>query len=627
MSISKEDLSSTEKLLKVIRGSGHVADSESRGFSQPGFFSKMRRQWFAGSTGDILGVEISRDTISLVRTTASRAGREIVHASSDPIPPGLSPDHPEFIGFLKSRILQTGAAPRKTDIWACLPAARGEIWSVRVPRIRKGLSNAAYWSARKEKAFDEAETVFDYHITGEITENGSRKLLAEVCTVPARDVNLYKKVFSGAGFSLKGITLPAFAIKNLFVSGLAGLGRDVCAVLCIGEESSSIDIHGEGRILFSRVIRTGRDSIVDSLAMASGQAHEYDSEIAFDPDPDALAPEGNEANETRSQPQAPLSRKAAQQILNAFDASALENGAVFSSKAFFALMEPALERLARQLERTISHSVNVLHHPSPSKLYICGHISFLKEIADFFGEQLGIQTEALDILGSSVSRVSPDAVLRDSGRRLSLASAVGLAMPVMETANFLHTAFDRDREKTAMRSTNAVAAGCALLFIFTAGYWWYTLNEQERARRETVRLEEQLHASTPNTTLETITQMAGAYKQQQRVLADYSRKLHGLAVIGEIQRITPENIQMLNMTLDANPPKSDARTERRQTLLLEGIIRQNAVGFDAVLAGYIRQLRQSPMIREVAIRRSTIDSFAEGEEVYRFILHIDLDKV
>lgn len=617
------DISSTEKLLKAIRNRGEedpfqVADSR-----RPGFFKRTLQKCLPGRTGDVLAVEISRDALNLVRSSPeSLTGRKIVYAVAEPLPPGMNFDHTDFSAFIKERIQRSGAIAGKTEVWACLPASKGNIWGLKVPRVRKNLGNAVYWTAKKEKTFDDAETLLDYRIAGEAKENGTQKLLAEVSTVPRRELDRYKKLFSDIGFPLKGATLPAFALKNLFYTGIANPGQGTYAVLCIGEKTSSIDIHSKNRVLFSRVIRTGKDSVVDSLA-AKYNPHYGNG----DADGEIVLPGAHEAGSESPKQPAPLSRQQAARILENFDDAAAASDGRLSPERIFAMIEPALERLARQLERTIDYSGNMLQNPPPEKLYICGCVSFLPGIAAFFGEHLDITAEVLDIFDPELPHVSADVVFSDLESRFSLASAAGLALPSEKIPDFLHTAFDRDRENHAMRSTNAVAAGCALLFLLTAGYWWYALHEQEQARAAVSARETQLAEISPHLDAAMLTKMAGETRQTQQTLVDYTRRLHVTAVINEINRLTPENIRMLNMTLEMDRPEAEARPASTGQLVLEGFIHRGSAGFDTDLAGYIRQLRRSPLIRDVVIRRTTMDASVAADEVYRFIVRIDLERV
>ncbi|MCF8111874.1 MAG: hypothetical protein K9J85_10345 [Desulfobacteraceae bacterium] len=604
---TEKELSSTEKLLKIIRSSDNGQEVSSADSADSGFSKRIKRGWIPSVSRDLVGVEIFRDTLNLVRMTKARNTWKAVFAASVSIPEGLSIDHADFPKFLKYH-LQSADIKQKTDIWACLPPSRGETWNVFVPKVKKGLTNAVYWSARKEKTFDENEYYFDYRIKEETNDKGIQKLSAEVCIASARDINLYKKIFSETGYPLKGITLPAYALENLFEHKWIDPGDDAYAVLYIGEDSSYIEIHGRHTTLFSRVIKTGRDSILDSVSMESKrQSPAQESSMESDGDSPEIPPEEQDLT----------GRQQAAQILK-------QQGGDLSDENLFDMIRPALERLARQLERTIDHCVNVLNNPAPARIYICGGISFLPGLQDFFSEQLGIPAELLDIpeQESESGKIFPD-----SDQRLSLVSTAALAMPSVQTINFLHTAIDKDREKKALRNTNFVAALCALLFVLTACWWWSARHELEQTRTETAELEQQLEQYLPRLRAEDLATLAGELKGNRNRLRRYSRKLYPAAVLKEINQLTPGSVSLLTVRIGKETGGKDSGRKNTPALMVEGFINSDPSLYETNLTGYLLQLRRSPLFSDTTIVKSTPETLSNGDNVYSFTLNIDLEQV
>lgn len=666
MSINDQDVSSTEKLLKVIRGKGGGEDTLGVDSARKsGLFTRIREKWSVSGAAACIGVEILRDTVHIVRTEKIGGRRRIVYASAEPVPAETDMDHDDFGPFL-ARCIRKGATPGETvDVWACIPASKGESWTVRVPKIRKNLGNAVYWSARKDKSFDDKDVVFDYRIAGETTENEVRKLLAEVCTVSAADVRRYRELFAGIGFPLKGLTLSSYAMENLLGSGFVEPVPDVYAVLSIGEQTSWIDIHTSERMLFSRVIRTGKDSVLESLMLEYDRMPESDGEIVITldprdveagpagpvstepdgPEPDGLKPDGSDQDgsdqdtyETGGAEDSAsgLNREDAFRLLKSWaDTTENETGTRDDGLTYdqvFGMIEPALERLSRQMERTIDHSVNMLGNPAPGKIFVGGGLAFLPKIGAFFGENLDVPVEVLDVLDPSSANVSPSVFFDDPEDRYALVSAAGLAMPSKKTVNFLNTAYDSEKERAAARTTGAVAAGCAALFILAAGWWWYSLYNLEQTRERAAQLESRLNDFSPRLSVELIMEMAGKQREAQLETARYSRRLHPVAVMSEINRLTPENIHLVSMDIqlgDIRPERAD--NDRRRTtgraLVLDGVVMEDPAGHEARLASYIRQLRVSPLIGTVSIRRAQVDDGIVEGEVYRFTLNIELAEV
>ncbi len=563
---TEKDISSTEMLLKVIRRreGGGVNPG---GLSSKGFMERAKERWLASGSKKCLGVEISGSVLNLVKTRWTGMGWEVLHAGSERMPGGMNLDHPDFPGFLKERLQELGKDGR-VDAWVCLSPSKGEVWNTRIPKLKKGLSNAVYWSARKEKTFEREEYLFDYGIKGEAVEDGARKLLAEVAVASAWDVEQWRRLFARLGYPLKGVTLPAFALDNLFAGGWAESGEGAYAVLHIGEDTSFVEINDRQGILFSRVIRTGRDAVLDAQAEA-GQGGGGE-----DPPRDKL----------------------------------LE------------AISPALERIARQVERTIDHSVNILGNPAPEALYFSGGPASLPGVSGFFSEQLGLRVETLDILDPVSGRVSGDASVPGPGDRHSPVVSAGAAMPSKRTINFLHTALDRDRERAALRNTSAVAGTCALMFVLVAGCWWSAERRLEQARARVAALEERLEEYSPRTTKEMILDLAGEIRRDRETLREYARRLRPVAVLKEISRTTPDGLSLRSLTLD-NVDSGDG------TLVLEGFIRGDNARFDSRLTAYLLGLRRSPLFRDCSVRDSGLESLSSGEQVLRFTLDVEMEEV
>ncbi len=618
---NEKEVSSTEKLLQVIRQGGDKGGgSGQENLTPAGFRRQVKRTLLSAGSRDFLGIEIFRDRVNLVCTNNAKNTWQIVDAASVPLPEGISPEHPDFPLFLKAR-LQNMIRARKTDIWICLPPSKGEIWTVHVPKVTKGLTNAVYWSARKERAFDENEYFFDFRIKDEIADQGVQKIVAEVCIASAREIRLYQRIFAEIGYRIAGITLPGFSLENLFIHNWIDPGDDPYAVLYIGEDASYIDIHGRHTTLFNRVIKTGRDSILDSLIMG------YES---GEPGPEELEMPGQEpegAPETR----VIMDRQQAAQRLKQQAAPGIKdsapNGQAESPEDIFDMVRPALERLARQLERTIDHSVNVLSHPAPERIYICGGISFLPGLAEFFSEQLGIPAVIMDIPAPETEGAAGRSSLQDSDERLSLVSTTALAMPSDKMINFLRTAGDRDKEREALRNTNAVAAACALLFVLTAGWWWTARHDLEQTRKHTAQVQQQLEQYSPVIQSEDLARMAAELEEKKDELRTYSRKLRPVAVLKELNQLTPQHIELLNIRMDPATGGNTNGKDKAGTLMVEGFIRSDPSLFETHLTGYLLRLRRSPLFRDSSIRKSSRDTLNTGDNVFRFTLNLDLAKV
>ena len=626
--VNEKEISSTERLLHVIRRSGDAGEglqTESSAPTAAAQQDKKRRPFF--STREFIGVEIFRDRLNLVRTGRGKRGWQILDAASIPLPEGITLEHSEFPFFLKTH-LENVLRSRRTDIWVCLPPSRGEVWTAQVPRLKKGLTNAVYWSARKEKTFNETEYFFDYRIKDEILDQGTQKLVAEVCIASSREIRQYERIFSEIGHPLAGITLPAFSLENLFVHKWIDPGEDPYAVLYIGEDASYIDIRGRQTSLFNRVIKTGRDSLLDSLITGYSRHGLEEESLELQEE----QPEGADENQAalrrqqasqRLKQEANRSRKQEENMVSA------DPNAAGPYQQLFDMLRPALERLARQMERTIDHSVNVLSHPAPARIYICGAVSFLPRLAEFFNEQLGIPAVIMDPLAPLPESPPEAAPLPDDGERLSLVSTAALALPSEKTINFLHTAADMDKEREALRNTNVVAAACAILFVLTGAWWWTAGYELKQAQDQTSQIRQELDQYSPRIQTEDLARLAADLEKKKQQLQRYSQRLQPAAVLKALNQLTPEPVKLLHVRMLPGPDAggTDGKSKAGGSLTVEGFVRSAPSLFETHLTGYLLKLRRSIIFERSSIVKSSPDTLSTGEDVYRFTLTIDLRQV
>jgi len=591
---AEKDISSTEKLLNIIRSKDSGPVNPVADTPPPGLWQRIRTKLQSSGAKDVTGVEFFRDTINMVRMGRDKSGWHPVQAMQTAFPEDMDLEHPQLPSFLKTQ-LQRIDPGKESRLWIGLPPSRGESWNVEVPRVKRSLTNAVYWSARKERTFDENEYFFDYRIRDQAAGHQTQKLAAEVCIASVRDIRMYQKIFSKAGYPPAGITLPAFSIQNLLARNWLNPGEEAYAVLYIGEDSSYIETHGRHIPLFKRVIKTGRDSILDALAASA--ASQGPAEAEAEP---ATATERKKAAQFLHQP------------ARSTDADLLEK------------IQPALERIARQLERTIDHSVNVQGNPAPECIYICGAIARLPGLAEFFNEQLAIRAVIMDIPDHAAA-AGPEPIFSDPEVRTSLVSTMGMAMPGPDTINFLHTAMDMDREKRAMRSTNAVAAGCALLFVATAAWWWSTIDKLEQARDKTAAIEQKLEAFSPRLSAADLIELTEEIQGKKDELRQYSRKLYPVAVFREISRMTPEGIKLLSVRLGGfSPQGSGGGDSGGPDLIIDGFVPNDPAMNETRLTGYLLTLRRSAVFNDPVVTKSGSETLASGENVYRFTLNMKI---
>ncbi|WP_291323591.1 hypothetical protein [Desulfonatronospira sp.] len=615
-----KDISSTEKLLNVIRKGPGPVKSVSNTASKPAGAKKNLRSpskaLLPFKARDVVGVEIQESRLNLVRMSGSGHKWKALQGLSAGIPPETPLDSNEFKDFLKIQ-LQTLERVKKARIWALLPSSRGVIWHVKVPLVKKNLANAVYWTAKREHHFEEDKVVFDFKVLGEVADKGTKKYWVMVYTIPSEDVSQLKKVFSSAGFNLEGITLSSFGLQNLFVSKWYDSGGHPYAVLHIDQHKSTIDIHDKNdHLMLSRVIKTGLESMVNAL-MQEENTGMQEIEVPADL-PGKSAETGMK-----------LDREHALKLIagleNSIDPYQHDDpGQQLPPDKVMNIIAPAIERLARQVERTIDHSVNVLGNPAPARIYLCGRLSPAEQVAAFFQEELGIETLTLDPLNPSMPNVSP--VLNSLGRseRILLTPATGVAMSDNSyTPNFLNTSSDRRKKRILNRNASLVAAGVTAVFLFAGGYWLHLDNTMEQARQQINSLNQQKAEYAPLVDQEMIHELTEQLRHEASILQDYSRKFIPVAALNDVTDATPANVNLVSVRLERGSPGSplDGR------LVLDGFIIGEERHLGTYLTSYIDSLRRSPLFMEIMVQDRTLRDLGPQGQLMNFVININLEQV
>ena len=336
------DITSTEKLLDVIRSRKEDPPSPA-GSPEPegrkgGLFKfaiPHLPKLVSFKKKATVGIDIGHDYLRLVRTIRNYDGSwRILDQRKLALPPKTPGDAPEFSAFLKASLASFCGSPKKTNLWATVSTAKVDVRHIRVPKVsKKQLSNVVYWTAKKEAPFDERELIFDFELQGEVIEQGIPKLAVMVYTAPRQEIDDVKLRFSRIGWSLTGISIIPFSIQNLFRTDWIPTQEGTIASLFIGNDFSRIDIYADGNLVMTRGIKAGLSSMLEALV-------DRFNEVNTDPaaPPSLTLEQGRKIVRSLSPDTPPLMKTDA--------------GFGLPKETIFEMIEPALERLVRQVERT-----------------------------------------------------------------------------------------------------------------------------------------------------------------------------------------------------------------------------------------------------------------------------------
>ena len=100
-------------------------------------------------------------------------------------------------------------------------------------------------------------------------------------------------------------------------------------------------------------------------------------------------------------------------------------------------------------------------------------------------------------------------------------------------------------------------------------------------------------------------------------------KYFGVAVISEITELTPANVRLLSISTKLGEQPGKKKTEENGTLILDGIVQGNRLTLESTLAGYLMELKNSPMFDQPTISKKSFERY-EDKEGLRFTARLEL---
>jgi type IV pilus assembly protein PilM len=374
-----------------------------------------------------------------------------------------------------------------------------------------------YWAIQREERFLEKETVVDFQVEEGGEVNASPNLNITGVLAERQDIEDLQHAFSQAGYSLAGIGLPLFALRNL-VSLRSEANQTIPAMVChMGQHATSVSVLLEGRLIFTRNIPLGLNNLSETLV----------KELDPTPSPEeagSLILKLGVENEE-------LSSEERQQQERAFD-----------------LLRPPLERTVRQIERTLQYFQSNFNAEPIETIYIGGEIAGRGYLFDYFSEHLPTNVIAIDPFDTPGLKANAS-LPASNAARIAYGPAFGLALEGSHTgANLAYSYQDRQVERK--HRTIAAAVSIFLLLLTAAAGLFYSQKRSELStlHSERDKLSQTLKSLGPPLNEAVIKQETEEVRALQLQRKTAAERYEGLALLSEITRLTPENISLLHVS-------------------------------------------------------------------------------
>ncbi|MDO9515283.1 MAG: hypothetical protein Q7J01_04180 [Syntrophales bacterium] len=585
--------------------------------SPSGKVKKGGTQGFFAKKPMSVGVDIGLYELRLVKVRQPSSGQwELLDCRKVFIESGISRGTPEFADFLRSELGSFCGSGRDFSLWGLIRSDKVDVETIRIPKVgKKQLENAVYWTAKKNAVFDEKETILEFEVQGEVIEEGVAKLSVVVCTASKREVEETENFFNDIGFPLTGLTAAPFALQNLFKADWMPL-PDRTATLYIGDDSSRIDVFSGGNLVMTRGIRAGTNSMAEAL---------LEEHVTSSAPSEKRGGAGAEAGP--KQAHSPMNIEDAKDMVCSlgFDSPPPYGKADrfgLSKEEIFEMVNPALERLVRQVERTLEHYTVILGNEGINFIYVFSDAGVYRPVVEYIGNQLKVESDVLDPMARGNPFSGHIGAHTSVSQRASLTPALSLALSGLpRTPNLIFTYGDKEKLKSIRRVNGVIVSAFAVVMLILVGLFFWMGNVIDRKEATLAKLDQQFERSTQAVEKAAST-MISEIKGTRLVLQRFKERYFGVAIIGEISRLTPQDIYILTVKATMG---EDAGGETKKAVMgatISGVVTGDPDSFESVLARYVFDLKNSRMFKKVVIDKNAIEPF-HGGKALKFNLTVD----
>jgi len=634
----KDEISSTEKLLGLIRqkendeaaqpsSEGAQAKAESAPMPPPSSEPRQQPSAFSNVVSMrkrvTVGIDIGYYELKLgMVNQISEKRQELVDFVSIPYESGKSPSSSKFPEFLRSALKKFCGPSKKVALWSAISSAKVETRNLKIPKVsKKQIDNATYWTLKKDISFNEEEMIFDYEVLGDVVEDGINKIEILAYVAPRQDIAQQRNLFDKIGFPLSGISIIPFALQNLFRTEVVDtLGKDICS-LFIGRDWSRIVIYSEGNLVLSRGIKAGIRSMIEAIAQEIGKSKMDVAQQSVEPSESSIFGIEDEGFILDTE----QARKIFfDHISNAEAIRLNESGHVLQEHDVFGMIQPALERLVKQVERTLAHYYLHFNKERISKIYVSGQMSVYERLYVYMEQQLDIPVDTMNPFSAKLSYLGIAAIPGTLSEKEAFAPAIGMALSNNNlTPNFIHTYKDKQKAENARKVNRGIFASILCFLAICVGLYWWGSTILDQKRIELAKLQAEIEQFKPLVNKNLIVDLASRTQDKRKSLKALGEKYKSVAVINEIASITPEEIRLLSISADMGIKPDENERPPKQQLEMEGVVMGNRLTFDSILAGYIVMLKSSPMFQTPSVENKSY-KFLDNQEVLIFKAKLDL---
>lgn len=596
-----DEISSTEKLLDVIRhGNEKSAGNPNEPVAVADNIPQVStiERVFSFSKKVTAGLVFARKSITiLILNQVSDHKWQLINYASIEDKPGINRKSTEFKQHLRTSLTRLLEGRHKdVDIWAAVPSERVEMRHLIIPKVPDDqVANAVFWNFSKLAQMNERDVIFDFNILDEIEEDKKKKLRVATYAAPRKEIEELKTFLSDIGFSPKGISIVPFAVQNMFRADFIETGTNHICTLFIGRDWSRIDIFTDGDLVLSRVIKTGINSIVEAIR--------------------------SKLHEELEEAEAIFNHLIKDESLSEDDR---ETGYNINEDDVFEAIMPVLERLVRQVERTIGHFSLNFGSDSIANVFLSGKTTGNVRLTERIERLMPYSIQPVDPFTSDKLSTGNIEIPASALERDSFLPAMGLALSSnSRTPNFLFTFKDKNTLSNIEKINRNVFIIFLIITVMCLGlFYWQEVRISDK--KDSIQaLKQEIARYSPQVDLELLRNITVKTVSNRQKTALVAERYFNLAVFQELSELVPGNIKLLSVRADLGRHHAGNK-KYKKTFLMEGIVNDLPSERETTLAVFMLKLNESPIFgtqSEMIVKK--VEQF-DGKEVLRFSARMEL---
>lgn len=512
-----------------------------------------------------LGVEIGQIAfrIALVHKPGKGEAR-LVECREFPLHPNLKDDFPgraRFLGDALSEMMDL--AHGRTSLWTSIQPDEVRVHQLEVADLPDNqLASAVFWAAQREDPFEASQYLMDFekgHLVTSVEDDEAKRIVT-CYIVEKKTLRQMENLFLAAGFPLDGIMLPMRAAGH--VARSLSPGEGAFAVAHLGEHTSRMAVVENGDMRVMRSVPVGVHTLTETVTTAFSQRISEEECLR-------LLREGNPGS---------LKEDISEHL------------------------QAGLNRLGRQLERTVSYYQNqTRNYGQIGSFLITGPFCDYPDLVKRLQETLPLPLVLADPGRIPGFQSTPPE--NGDGTHLPLqATACGIALSALDEGhNFLHPFGVRAEEMRTQKQSRWVVGIFALLVFFGGAVYGYDLWQLRSAKDSLRALSERGQQSGLADMPVILAQHRATLNDHEEALQALAKRRLGEAVLSIVSRRCPPEVSLLQVRGDWNHTDTEPGAEEPVSLTIEGLCEAEPGTAESLVHLFAKSLTETPFIEGASV--------------------------